>query len=236
VPAATNAFLDALPKKDSGALGERLKRLTLSQGQVLGESGAAIEQVVFPLSGLISVVAELSSGERIETALIGRGGVFGASIGFGAKIHISTSFVQMAGEALAIRASEFADFARNREDVKAQLYRHEQYLMAQAQQSVACNARHQISERLAAWLLRARDAAETGSLHLTQEFLAQMLGVQRASVSVVASSLQDAGMIAYRRGRIDIIDDKKLSQTACECHHTVHTQHQRLLGDISARD
>jgi CRP-like cAMP-binding protein len=232
VPTSTNALLDALPKKDAVALAERLKRITLSFGQMFGEPGAPIEQVIFPLSGLISIVAELSSGERIETALIGRGGVLGASVAFGAKIHISTSFVQMDGEALTIRAAEFADFVRSRDDVKSLLYLHEQYLMAQSQQSVACNARHQIPERLATWLLRARDAAENGSLQLTQELMAQMLGVQRASISVVASNLQEEGAIAYRRGRIEITDEKKLNQTACECHHVVQTQRQRLFGNV----
>jgi CRP-like cAMP-binding protein len=163
--------------------------------------------------------------------LISHTGVLGAAVAFGAKMHISTSFVQMPGEALVMRASEFIEIMRNRPAVRPVFYLNEQYLLAQSQQSVACNARHQIPARLATWLLRARDGVGHGSLQLTQEFLAQMLGVQRASVSTVASKLQEAGMIAYRRGRIEIIDEKKLSETACECHDSVRMQYKRLFGD-----
>ncbi len=225
---ADNAFLLALPAKDLAAITERLKPMPLDMGQMLGETGAPIEQVVFPTAGLISVVTELSSGERIETALIGRSGVLGASVAFGAKFHISTSFVQMAGSALVMRASDFAEFARQRDDLRALLFKHEEYLLAQSQQSVACNARHQIAMRLATWLIRSRDAAGQTNLQMTQEFLAQMLGVQRASVSLVAAELQEEGLIRYRRGNIEIVNEKKLIERACECCQAVRMQYRRL--------
>ncbi len=228
MPFADNAILLALPAKDLAALTERLKPMTLDLGQMLGENGAPIEQVVFPTAGLISVVTELSSGERIEAALIGRSGVLGASVAFGAKIHINTSFVQMAGSALVMRASDFAELFRQRVWIRALLFKNEEYLLAQSQQSVACNARHQIAMRLATWLIRSRDAAEQTSLQMTQEFLAQMLGVQRASVSLVAAELQEEGLIRYRRGHIEIVNEKKLIERACECCQAVRMQYRRL--------
>ena len=228
MPYAHNAILLALQANDLAALTQRLKPIPLDRHQMLGEPGTPIEQVVFPTSGLVSVVTELSGGERIETALIGRSGVLGASVVFGAKFHISTSFVQMAGSALVMRASDFAEFFRHRDDVSALLFKHEEYLLAQSQQSVACNARHQVAMRLATWLIRSRDAAEQMHLEMTQEFLAQMLGVQRASVSLVAAELQEEGLIRYRRGNIEIINEKKLIERACECCQAVRMQYRRL--------
>ena len=225
---ANNALLLALQAKDLAAISERLKPMPLDTSQMLGEPGAPIEQVIFPTSGLVSIVTELSSGERIETALIGRSGVVGASVAFGAKFHISTAFVQMAGSGLAMRASDFAELVRQRDDIRALLFKHEEYLLAQSQQSVACNARHQIAMRLATWLIRSRDAAAQTHLGMTQEFLAQMLGVQRASVSLVAAELQEEGLIRYRRGNIEIVNEKKLIERACECCQAVRMQYRRL--------
>jgi CRP-like cAMP-binding protein len=231
VSEAANEILAALPAKEAAVLNERLKPIELKHGDLLGEMGRPIEQVIFPTRGLISVVAELSTGERIETALVGHKGVLGASIVFGGKCHISTSFVQMPGSALSMRAAEFAELVRPLEQARLVLFKHEQFLLAQAQQSTACNARHQISARLATWLLRARDSADTTTLQLTQEFLAQMLGVQRASVSLVAAQLREAGLIEYRRGKIEIVNEQKLGEAACECSHAVRVHYGRLLGD-----
>ncbi len=230
MPFANNGFLLALQAKDLAAISERLKPTSLNMSQMLGETGAPIEQVVFPTSGLISVVTELSSGERIEAALIGRSGVFGSSVAFGAKCHINTSFVQMPGSGLVMRASDFAEFIRQRDDLRTLLFRQEEYLLAQSQQSVACNARHQVAMRLATWLIRSRDAAEQTHLEMTQEFLAQMLGVQRASVSLVAAELQAEGLIRYRRGHIEIMNEQKLVDRACECCQAVRMQYRRLFN------
>jgi CRP-like cAMP-binding protein len=228
VPAENSAFLSGLSPQDAAAVRERLKPFRLTNGMMLGEIGKPITQVIFPRSGLISVVAELTSGERIETALIGYDGVFGGAFVFGAKTHITMSYVQMPGEALALPASELLVLADESESLAAMLFRYEQYLLVQVQQSVACNARHQLRQRLGTWLLRARDTADQKRLHLTQEFLSQMLGVKRASVSVVAGELQAEGLIRYRRGVIDILDEKGLAEVACECRKSVNMQYRRL--------
>lgn len=230
LPTDKNAFLSALAPQDAAAVRERLKPFPMDMGQMVGQIGEPITQVIFPSSGLISVVAELDSGARIETALVGYDGLFGSAFVFGAKTHISMSYVQMPGTALALPPSELIELADESESLSAMLFRYEQYLLVQVQQSVACNARHQIGQRLATWLLRARDAAGQTQLHLTQEFLAQMLGVPRDGVSVVAEKLQDDGLIRYRRGVIDILDEKGLVDAACECSETVKMQYQRIFG------
>ena len=230
MPLANNGLLLALTQNDLTAIIERVRPIPLEIGQMLGEPGFPIEHVIFPTSGLVSVVAELSSGERIETALIGRNGVLGAPAAFGASSHINTSFVQMAGSALVMRAGDFIAFTREHTAARELLFRHEQYLLAQAQQSVACNARHAVAMRFATWLIRSRDAAEQLNLQMTQEFLAQMLGVQRASVSLVAAQLQDEGLIRYRRGQIDILNENKLAERACECCQTVRMHYRQLFG------
>ena len=230
MPLANNALLLALGPADLAAIIERVRPIPLEMGLMLGEIGFPIDQVVFPTSGLVSVVAELASGERIEAAVTGRSGVVGAPIALGAKTHISTSFVQMPGSGLVMHAADFVDFTMQRPAARELFFRHEQYLMAQAQQSVACNARHQVAMRLATWLVRARDGAEQLNLQLTQEFLAQMLGVQRASVSLVAAQLQSEGLIRYRRGQIEILNEKKLVERACECCQTVRMQYRQIFG------
>jgi CRP-like cAMP-binding protein len=129
-----------------------------------------------------------------------------------------------------MHAADFVDFTMRRPATRELFFRHEQYLMAQAQQSVACNAHHQVAMRLATWLIRARDAAEQLDLQLTQEFLAQMLGVQRASVALVAGQLQSEGLIRYRGDQIEILNEKKLVERACECCQTVRMQYRQIFG------
>ena len=230
MPLANNALLLALGPTDLAAIIERVRPMPLEMGLMLGEIGFPIDQIVFPTSGLVSVVAELASGERIEAAVTGRTGVVGAPVAFGARTHISTSFVQMPGSGLVMHAADFIDYTTRRPAARELFFRHEQYLLAQTQQSVACNARHQVATRLATWLVRASDGAEQLNLQLTQEFLAQMLGVQRASVSAVAAELQSEGLIRYRRGQIEILNEKKLIERACECCQTVRMQYRQIFG------
>jgi hypothetical protein len=155
----------------------------------------------------------------------------GAGVALGVPLSLNTALVQMPGSFHTLKAAELIDAAGKSASLRAALFREEQYLLAQAQHTAACNARHQISSRLSTWLLRVGDAVQTEELALTQEFLAQMLGVQRASVSMVASSFQDAGTISYRRGRIRITDRPQLEDLACECYALLRKQHQRLFPE-----
>jgi CRP-like cAMP-binding protein len=139
--------------------------------------------------------------------------------------------VQIAGTATALDSHRLRGLADTSAACRTALFRHEQLVLVQAQQSAACNATHMIDARLARWLLRCRDLHGSDDLLLTQEFISQMLGVRRTSVSVVANTLQQAGFVRYRRGHIRILDLEGLQETACECYQTVKAQAERLLKE-----
>jgi CRP-like cAMP-binding protein len=146
------------------------------------------------------------------------------------KVSLNKGIVQMAGSAGTIEVSRLRQLANEFEPFRSLLIRHEQVLFAQSQQSAACNASHTVEARMCRWLLHMRDFAGSDDLMLTQEFLAQMLGVRRPSVSIVASPLQKAGLIKYSRGRIRVLDVKGLKKEACECYGTVKAHYDRLLS------
>jgi CRP-like cAMP-binding protein len=222
-----NSILRNLSKSDLALFEGALTAKSFVHGEVLGEAGAPIEHVYFPNSGLISLVVPLASGEAIEAGVVGRSDVCGAAVAFGAPYHVNRAVVQMPGSASVIKAADLIKAANASPTLRRELFLHDQFILAQAQQSAACNAKHDISQRLAAWLLRVRDRAQQEDLNLTQEFLSQMLGVQRASVSIAAGAMQDAGMIHYRRGSIRITDRPKLEHTACECFASLRAQFER---------
>jgi CRP-like cAMP-binding protein len=212
-----NRILTALVQRHPD-LRARLTRVDFVHGDLFGRPGEPIKHAVFPVSGMVSVVVDLASGDAVEAAMVGSGGVIGAAAAFGAAEHINSSFCQLPGTAYLLPVGELRDAAQRDEAIREMLFGHEQFMMVQAQQTAACNAKHHIMQRLSTWLLRARDATGTSEMFLTQEFLAQMLGVQRASVSGFAGQLQDMGVIRYRRGRLSITDEEGLRRQACECH------------------
>jgi CRP-like cAMP-binding protein len=169
----------------------------------------------------------------IEAAMVGRDGVVGASSALDGKIALSRAIVQLAGAGFTCDVDALKGAALQSVSLLSKLIRHEQTVYAQAQQSTACMATHDVEARLCRWMLRARDLADSDTLEFTQEFLAQMLGVQRTSVTSVAHTLQRAGMIKYSRGRIQILDLEALRDTTCECYETVNSHYQALLGSTS---
>jgi CRP-like cAMP-binding protein len=208
-----------------------LEPVELVHEAVLFEPGDIVDRVYFPHTGIISLVIALSSGELIEAAMIGRDSMLGGSAALDGLISLNKAIVQLGGTGEALEVGRFRDVADKRPDFRTTLLRHEQALLAQAQQSAACNAVHKVEARLARWLLRSRDLSGSDKLLLTQEFLAQMLGAQRSSVSPAANTLQQAGLIHYRRGRVEIIDLEGLRDAACECYGTVKAQYDRLLNN-----
>ena len=225
-----NRLLASLPSNVYSALTPHLKIVELKFGDVVAEAGSAIRQVYFPYSGVISLVVELDVGSMIETAMVGHDGVLNAAPALDGKVSLNKGIVQMAGSAGTIEVSRLRRLANEFEPFRALLIRHEQVLFAQSQQSAACNASHTVEARMCRWLLHMRDFAGSDDLMLTQEFLAQMLGVRRPSVSIVASPLQKAGLIKYSRGRIRVLDVKGLKKEACECYGTVKAHYDRLLS------
>jgi CRP-like cAMP-binding protein len=197
---------------------------------VLFEVGASIRQVYFPHSGVVSLVVDLASGDTIECAMVGRESIVGASCGLNGEVSICKAIVQIAGAASALDSHRLRELSDSSSIARAALFRHEQLVLVQAQQSAACNATHTVEARLARWLLRCRDVQGSDNLLLTQEFIAEMMGVRRTSVSVVANTLQQAGFIRYRRGHIRILNLEGLQESACECYRTVKAQSDRLLA------
>jgi CRP-like cAMP-binding protein len=230
VAASQNRFLASLSPADAAILQPHLKPIDLRQSLVLFEIGSAINQVYFPHNGVVSLVVDLASGETIESAMIGRESVVGGSAGLNGNVSVCKAIVQVAGTGSVMAAEHLRALADSSADCRASLFRHEQMILVQAQQSAACNATHTVEARLSRWLLRCRDLHESDELLLTQEFVADMLGVRRTSVSVVANTLQQAGFIRYRRGHIRILNVEGLRETACECYETVKVQASRLLN------
>jgi len=227
---SANLFLKTLPAADIKSLLPHLKTVDLPQEEILFDVGDAIQQVYFPHSGIVSLVVSLASGETIESAMIGRESVVGGSAGLNGQLSVVKAVVQIAGAASVVDSDRLRGLAQTSTACRAALFRHEQLVLIQAQQSAACNATHTIEARLARWLLRSRDISGSDELALTQEFLSEMMGVRRTSVSMVANTFQQAGFIRYSRGHIRIVNLDGLRETACECYQTVRTQAERLLA------
>jgi CRP-like cAMP-binding protein len=230
VTQSPNRLLALLPAKSFAALQPHLKLAELVHETVLGEAGSEIEHVYFPHSGVISLVVELTDGDMIETAMVGCDGVLNAAAALDGQITLNKAIVQLPGFASTLPASRLRSFCEDNEAFQSILIRHDQVLFAQSQQSAACNASHSVEARMCRWLLRMRDLAESDDLILTQEFLAQMLGVRRPSVSIVANTLQKAGLIKYRRGHIRVLDLAGLREGSCECYGTVKAHYDGLLS------
>lgn len=225
-----NRILASVSPEVFAALKPHLSLREFRHGEILGQLGAPVRETFFPHSGIISLVVELNVGQMVETAMIGRDGVFNASAALDGKISLNKAIVQLAGFSSVISVAHLVEVADRFRDFRAMLIRHEQVLFAQAQQSSACNASHAVETRLCRWLLRSRDLAASDDLTITQEFLAQMLGVQRSSLSVVAHTLQQAGLIRYKRGHVRIVDVDGLKESSCECYEAVNGQYDRIFG------
>jgi len=228
-----NGLLASLALADFELLRPHLVSLELRSEEVLFEAGDKVDRVYFPHSGIISLVIELAGGETIEAAMIGHDSMLGATSALDGEISLNKAIVQLSGVGETLDVARFRKVAEQSASLRTTLLRHEQVLFAQAQQSAACNASHHVEARLSRWLLRARDLNGADSLDLTQEFLAEMLGVRRSSVSPVANALQRAGLIHYNRGHIQIPDMEGLRSTSCECYRTVKAHSDRLLNTHS---
>ena len=227
--ASTNRLLDALPSCVGRVLTLRLKRGVLYPHQVLFDVRDPIRKVYFPLNAVVSLLIPLSNGQTVETAMVGRDGMIGGLAAFGAKHSTSRAVVQISGECLSCEVEALTSAVANIPELRSIIISHEQALLAHAQQSAACNATHNLESRLARRLLRAVDLHGGHELFLTQDYLAQMLGARRTTVTLIAQSLQDAGIITYRRGRIIICDTVKLQNVACECYRAAKSNYEALL-------
>jgi CRP-like cAMP-binding protein len=226
-----NRLLSQLSDDDFQYLEPFLKTAPYKQHSVLFEADQEIKNVYFPSGAVVSLVVTLESGEMVEAAMVGSDGVVGASAALDGRISLSRGIVQLPGDIVVCSLAGLKAAAMKSQSLLSLLIRHEQTVYSQAQQSAACFATHHIHARLCRWLLRARDLSDTDTLNFTQEYLAEMLGVKRTSVTLVAHTLQAAGLIKYSRGKIQILDMEALQEGACECYETVKRQYGRLLGN-----
>jgi CRP-like cAMP-binding protein len=226
-----NHFLQSISPGDFELLRPHLQAVKLPHGQILFDQGDIIKHVYFPIGGVVSLVVPLADGQQIEAGMIGKDGVVGTSAALDGAKSLNRAIVQVPDEALMIDLASVKAAVGASRSLRVKFYQHDQMILAQAQQSAACNAVHEIEARLCRWILRTRDLVESDKLNLTQEFLAQMLGVRRTSVTLAARHLQAVGFIKYRRGQIEILDRDGLEEAACECYEAVRTQQARMLTD-----
>ena len=231
IPENRNRLLAALPPEDLGLLSAHLVHLPMAKGALLCEPGDPIEYVYFPHDCVISLMTLMSRGMAVESSTIGREGAFGLAAAIAPRVALSRAIIQVAGRASRIEVPRLREAWKRSEALRSLADRHAEALYGHAIQSVACNALHSVEARFCRWLLTCQDRIDTNRVSLTQEFLADMLGVQRTTVTAVARALQAAGLIQYRRGVVDILDRPGLEAIACECYGAVRRTYDRLLPE-----
>ncbi len=229
VTALHNSLLRALPPEDLALVAQHLSHVELERGRLLYDPGDPIDVIYFPEDGVISLMTLMENGAAIESATIGPEGAMGLMAAVAPRQALSRAIVQTPLKAGRISAERMHDIWSQSAKVRDLVDRHNEALFGHAIQSVACNALHSVEARFCRWLLTCHDRISTDTVALTQEFLADMLGVQRTTVTAIARSLQEKGVIRYRRGVVDIIDRAGLEAGACECYGAIRRTYQRLL-------
>jgi CRP-like cAMP-binding protein len=225
-----NQVLSALPREEYERLSPYMEMVRLPQGRALYEAGDAVRNVYFLKGGMVSLLSTVESGAAVEVGMVGNEGMVGLPAVLMSNVTPYRVVVQIQANALRVPAhalkSEF-DRGGKLHDL---LLRYTAVLLTQISQSAACNRYHSMKARLCRWLLVSHDRVHTDTLNFTQEFLAQMIGAPRPRVTIVAGSLQDMGLIRYRRGRIEIIDRRGLEAASCECYKIVTEQISHFLA------
>jgi CRP-like cAMP-binding protein len=216
--------------QDRDLLQPHLKPRHLAQGNAIYRAGDTIPYVYFPYNGIVSIIVGVSSGQYVEAGMLGRNGVVGAGAALDGPDALNGAIAQAESSGMMVEAALLKGLSGTSDALRTALVRHERALSAQTQQVAACNALHDLEERLSRWLLQSRDLLQSDTLPLTQEFLSQMLGMQRSSVTLVARKLQAAGLIRYRRGHIHVLDAEGLEDTCCECYAAINAYFLKLTG------
>lgn len=232
--AKTNRLLDLLPPGEASRIHAKLDLVTPKLREVVFEDGEPIRYVYFPAGSIVSLLALMENGEAVEVGTIGNEGMAGLPLLLGARSSPGRAFQQVVGPAYRMRAQDFLEEVGRRERFSEILHLYMQYFFIQVAQGTACNRLHPTEERCARWLLQTRDRVDADEFPLTHEFLAQMLGVRRATVTVTAGTLQKAGLIEYQRGIVRVLDAAALEAAACECYRKIGDEYERLFGGGAA--
>ena len=227
-----NHLLAALPGAEFNRLSAHLELVPMPLGEALYESGGRLQHVYFPTTSIVSLLYVLEDGASAEIAVVGNEGILGISLFMGGETTPSRAVVQSAGFGYRLKAQLLKNEFNRAGPVLHLLLRYTQALITQMTQTAVCNRHHSVEQQLCRWLLLSLDRLSTDSLTMTQELIANMLGVRREGVTEAAGNLQRAGLIRYSRGRIEVLDRPGLEQAVCECYAVVKTEFDRLLSDI----
>ena len=223
-----NQLLAALPADDRQRWLPQLEEVQLPLGEVLYESGSTLSHVYFPTNSIVSLLYVMENGASAEIAVVGHEGIVGVSLFMGGESTPSRAVVQSAGQGYRLPAETIKEEFK-RAPVLHLLLRYTQALITQMAQTAVCNRHHSLDQQLCRWLLLSLDRLQTSELVMTQELIANMLGVRREGVTEGALKLQKAGLIRYSRGRISVLDRAGLEQRSCECYAVVKKEYDRLL-------
>lgn len=232
---ASNRLLKALPKESLHRLQRRLEPVELDRRELLHAAGAPVEHVYFIDCGLVSMVRAMSDGRLVEVGAVGIEGIAGHSAALGLRRAVADTVVQLPITARRISPIVLREEMARDEALRELVLGYTEAALGQLAQTAACNRLHTLEERCSRWLLIAHDNARTDRFRLTHEHLALLLGVQRPGLSITAHALQDAGLIHYHNGEMEILDRSGLETSACECYRAVQSQFDRLLGPARPR-
>jgi CRP-like cAMP-binding protein len=228
-----NHLLDALPANDFERIEPHLELIPMKLGEVLYEPGAKLRYVYFPTTCIISLLYVMKDGESAEIAIVGNEGILGISLFMGGETTPSRAVVQSGGYGFRLKSQLLKDEFRRFGPTLNLLLRYTQALITQMSQTAVCNRHHSVDQQLCRWLLLSLDRLASNELTMTQELIANMLGVRREGVTEAAGKLQDAGLIQYRRGKITVLDRPGLEARSCECYQVVKTEFDRLLPYVA---
>jgi CRP-like cAMP-binding protein len=226
-----NQLLAALPAAEWQRWLPQLEQVEMPLGQVLYESGTTLSHVYFPLTAIVSLLYVMENGASAEIAVVGNEGIVGISLFMGGESTPSRAVVQSAGHGVRLSAHAMKDEFNRAGPVLHLLLRYTQALITQMAQTAVCNRHHSLDQQLCRWLLLSLDRLQGNDLVMTQELIANMLGVRREGVTEAALSLQKVGLIRYARGHISVLDRAGLEQRTCECYAVVKNEYDRLLPE-----
>ncbi|MBD2257405.1 Crp/Fnr family transcriptional regulator [Pseudanabaena sp. FACHB-2040] len=229
-PDIENQILAALPEEEYERLLPKLEKVHMEFHQTVCEPDQPIEHIYFPLNSVVSLLSLMENGETAEVGIVGYEGIVGLPVFLDADSTTNLAITQIEGEGMKMKAADFKEEANRQGSLQTLLKRYTQARLMQVSQSAACNRFHSVEERFCRWILMNHDRARKDEFVMTQEFASQMLGVRRPTVSVVASMLQKAGLIRYRRGNMTILDREGLEAGCCECYQIVRKDFEQLLG------
>jgi len=223
-----NHILDALPVDERDRLFPHMKTIEMPLGTVLYESGAALRDIYFPIDSIVSLLYVLKNGASAEIAVVGNDGAIGVALFMGGETTPNRAVVQSAGSAYRLPGQRLKDEFNRNGNLLRVLLLYTQSLITQMAQTAVCNRHHSVDQQLCRWLLLSLDRLSSDTLTMTQELMANMLGVRREGVTVAAGKLQELGVIKYSRGRITVLDRPKLESLSCECYAVVKKETDRL--------